>query len=44
MLYKNAVMKGTLDLIRRLMADIELKEFNLIDGTALATKSGTGHP
>ena len=40
MLYKNAVMKGTLDLIRRLMADVELKEFNLIYGTALALKIG----
>ncbi len=40
MLCKDAVAKGTLDLIKRLMADEELGEFNLIGGTALALKIG----
>ena len=40
MLHKETVEKGTLDLIRKLMADDQLKEFNLVGGTALALKLG----
>jgi hypothetical protein len=40
MLRTETVEKGTLDLIRRLMADKEFKDFNLVGGTALALKIG----
>lgn len=40
MLHKETVEKGTLDLIRKLMADDQLKAFNLVGGTALALKLG----
>jgi len=40
MLRKETVEKGTLDLIRRLMADKALNNFLLVGGTALALKIG----
>lgn len=36
MLRKEAVEKGTMDLVGRLMSDQKLTSFNLVDGTALA--------
>ena len=36
MLYQETVEAGTLDLIKRLMADEELKNFRLVGGTALS--------
>jgi hypothetical protein len=40
MLHTKTVNAATLDLIRRLMADAELKKFYLVGGTALALKTG----
>lgn len=40
MLHKETVEAATLDLIYRLMADDDLKEFNLVGGTALALLVG----
>src|SRR5688572_11828642 len=40
MLREETVEKGTLDLIRRLMADKQFEDFNLVGGTALALKIG----
>jgi len=36
MLYQETVEARTLDLIKRLMADEKLKNFRLVDGTALS--------
>lgn len=40
MLHTEAVEKGTLDLIKRLMNDQKFQAFNLVGGTALALKIG----
>lgn len=40
MLRKEAVEKGTMDIIYKLMADEKLMSFNLVGGTALALKIG----
>ena len=40
MLHKETVEASTLDLIYRLMADEDLKEFNLVGGTALSLMVG----
>ncbi|MEP6727287.1 MAG: nucleotidyl transferase AbiEii/AbiGii toxin family protein [Bacteroidota bacterium] len=40
MLRKEAVEKGTMDLVDKLMADEILASFNLVGGTALALKIG----
>ncbi len=40
MLRTQAVKTGTLDLIKKLMADDKFKSFNLVGGTALALKIG----
>lgn len=40
MLHKETVAAGTLDLIRRLMSDEKLQDFNLAGGTALALQLG----
>src|SRR5688500_11434275 len=40
MLREETVERGTLDLIRRLMADEKFNDFNLVGGTALALKIG----
>ena len=40
MLRKEAVEKGTMDLVKKLMADEKLASFNLVGGTALALKIG----
>ncbi len=40
MLRKEAVEKGTMDLVDKLMADDKLASFNLVGGTALALKIG----
>ena len=40
MLHKETVEASTLDLIHRLMADDDLKEFNLVGGTAIALMFG----
>src|ERR1700722_8046583 len=39
-LHLETVEAGTLDLMKRLMADKRLKDFNLVDGTALALQLG----
>ena len=40
MLYTQTVETGTLDLIKKLMLDVELFKFNLVGGTALSLKLG----
>jgi hypothetical protein len=40
MLYTETVEAKTLDLIKKLMADSELKDFNLVGGTALSLQIG----
>lgn len=40
MLQKETVEKGTLDLVKKLMADKKFASFNLVGGTALALKIG----
>ena len=40
MLREETVERGTLDLIRRMMADEKFNDFNLVGGTALALKIG----
>jgi Nucleotidyl transferase AbiEii toxin, Type IV TA system len=40
MVHKETVAKETLDLIRRLMNDEKLKDFNLVGGTALSLQIG----
>jgi Nucleotidyl transferase AbiEii toxin, Type IV TA system len=40
MLYTQTVSPETLDLIKRLSADEQLREFNLVGGTALALQVG----
>lgn len=40
MLHKETVSEGTLDLINRLMADEQLKDFYLVGGTALSLMIG----
>lgn len=40
MLRTQTVQEGTLDLIRKLMSDSKLQEFNLVGGTALALQIG----
>jgi len=40
MLRKEAVEKGTMDLVNKLMADDKFASFNLVGGTALALKIG----
>lgn len=40
MLHKETVDAGTLDLIKRLMGDTELKDFFLVGGTALSLQIG----
>jgi len=36
MLHKETVAEGTLDLIKRMLADKFFRDFNLVGGTALA--------
>lgn len=40
MLHTQAVEKGTMDIINKLMADDKIASFNLVGGTALALKIG----